>query len=234
MLSEVVKEGWRGLLLPVIILVPFILDYFFKDSFYTSRLGETGAEYFSNSLLFFIAGVATIYTMVVVKDKKQVTLSAIADLFAGKVRNIVPIIAVCLFGYMFGALFTDLNIAEGLEQGMAMLNMGKIGICIMVPLITGILGIAIVGSSMIVVFGPVFVSIFAAVGVNPLLAAAMLPCICGVMSNMVPPIAPAFLAGVTLADADFGKAVKNDLWWILTEYIMEVIVLVGVLPIFGL
>ena len=87
---------------------------------------------------------------------------------------------------------------------------------------------------MVVLFGSVIISLFAAVGVNPLLAAAMLPCICGVMSNMVPPIAPAFLAGVSLANADFTKAVKNDIWWILTQYILEIIVLMGILPVFGL
>ena len=87
---------------------------------------------------------------------------------------------------------------------------------------------------MVVLFGGVIITLFAAAGVNPLLVAAMLPCICGVMSNMVPPIAPAFLAGVSLADADFAKAVKNDIWWIITQYALEIVVLMGFLPILGL
>ena len=80
----------------------------------------------------------------------------------------------------------------------------------------------------------IFISLFAVVGVDPLLIAAMLPCICGVMSNVVPPIAPAFLAGVSLSGADFSKAVKNDMWWIVGQYIVEIIVLLGWLPIIGL
>ena len=83
-------------------------------------------------------------------------------------------------------------------------------------------------------FGGVFITVMAAVGVNPLLIAAMLPCICGVMSNMVPPMAPAFLAGVSLANADFSKTVKNGLWWIFTQYLLEIVVLMGWLPVFGL
>lgn len=232
-LGSVIKEGWRGLLLPIIIFVPFLLDYFFKDSFFSSRLGEAGAKAMSASLLYFIAGLATIYAIFVLKDKKQVTPSAMARTFSNSIKNIVPTIAVCLFGYMFGALFNDLDIASGIQMGITTLNLGKVGMCFIVPLITCVLGIAIVGSSMVVVFGEVFILMFAAVGVNPLLIAAMLPCICGVMSNMVPPIAPAFLAGVSLADADFGKSVKNNLWWILTQYLLEVIILLGMLPVFG-
>lgn len=233
-LGVVIREGWRGLLLPVIIFVPFLLDYLFKDSFFASRLGETGAKYLSNSLLFFIAGLVAFYTMAIVKDRRTVKLKMIARYFGDSVKSIVPTIAICLFGYMLGALFNDLNIAAGLEAGIASLSLGKFGLCLTIPLITCILGIAIVGSSMVVLFGSVIISLLAAVGLHPLLAAAMLPCICGVMSNMVPPIAPAFLAGVSLAGADFAKAVKNEIWWIIMQYVLEVIVLMGFLPILGL
>ena len=233
-LSDVVREGWRGLLLPFIIFVPFLLDYFLKDTFFTERLGSAGAKSLSSSMLYFIAGLAVIYAIIVIKDKKKVTPWAMAKVFTESTRSIVPTIAVCLFGYMFGALFTDLDIASGIQAGISALSLGKVGMCFIVPLLTCVLGIAIVGSSMVVVFGEVFILMFTSVGVNPLLIAAMLPCICGVMSNMVPPIAPAFLAGVSLADADFPKSVKNDLWWILTQYFLEVLVLLGLLPVIGM
>ncbi len=233
-LGEVIKNGWRGLLLPIIIFVPFLLDYFFKDSFFTERLGSAGAKSFSSSMLYFIAGLAVIYAIIVIKDKKMVTPRAMAKVFTESTKSIVPTIAICLFGYMFGALFTDLDIASGIQAGISALSLGKVAMCFIVPLLTCVLGIAIVGSSMVVVFGEVFILMFTSVGVNPLLIAAMLPCICGVMSNMVPPIAPAFLAGVSLADADFSKSVKNNLWWILTQYLLEVVVLLGLLPVIGM
>ena len=50
-LKETFKKGWKGLLLPLIILVPFILDYFFKSTFFTERLGKTGASAMSSALL---------------------------------------------------------------------------------------------------------------------------------------------------------------------------------------
>jgi len=232
-LGATIKKGWRGLLLPFIIFVPFLLDYLFKDSFFTDRLGKDGAKFMSSSLLYFIAGLAALYAILVVKNKEHVRLKAMVKNFGESIKSIVPTIAVCLVGYMFGALFKDLDIATGIEEGIATLNMGRVGLSLLIPLLTCIMGIAIVGSSMVVVFGSIFIAMFSAVGVDPLLTAAMLPCICAVMSNMVPPIAPAFLCGTTISGADFKKAVKNDLWWILAQYVVEVVILLGWLPIIG-
>jgi TRAP-type uncharacterized transport system fused permease subunit len=77
---ESLKTGWQGLLLPVIILLPFVLDYLFKDTFFTTRLGATGAKYMSSSLLLFIPGIAAIFSCLITKDKKIVTLFNKQDL----------------------------------------------------------------------------------------------------------------------------------------------------------
>ncbi|MBR3894142.1 MAG: TRAP transporter large permease subunit [Clostridia bacterium] len=233
-LKETLKKGWQGLLLPVIILLPFILDFFFKEGFFTQRLSAAGAKGMSSALLFFIGGLAAIYTVIVVKDKKQVTIPAMAKMFGSSIKSISPAIGTCLFGYMLGALFADLNVAEGLKAGIEMLNMGKLGLCLVIPLITCFMGMVIPGSSLVVMFGPVFISMFAAVGVNPILVAAMLPCICGVMCGITPPLALGMYAGMSLAESDFGKTVKNDLWWVFAQYVLEVVVLMGWLPILGI
>lgn len=233
-LKEAVKEGWQGLLLPIIILLPFVLDFLWKDTFFTARLGADGAKYLSSSLLYFIAGIAAIYAIAVVKDKKQVSINNIADMFGNSIKSISPAIGTCVFGYMLGALFADLNVAEGLQTAIATLNMGKFSLCIVIPLITCFMGMVIPGSSLVVMFGPVFITLFAAVGVNPLIVAAMLPCICGVMCGITPPLALGMYAGMTIAESDFSKTVKNDLWWVAFQYILEVVVLMGWLPILGL
>ena len=75
---EVLKKGWKALFIPVVILVPFLLDYMFKDNFFTERLGEEGAKFFSSSLLLFVAGVAAIYACLIVKDKKTVKFPKIS------------------------------------------------------------------------------------------------------------------------------------------------------------
>lgn len=233
-LKDTLKTSWQGLLLPIIILLPFVFDFIFKETLFTQRLGASGAKYFSSSMLFFVAGIAAFYTVLVAKNKKDVSPNQIAKLFGNKIKSISPAIATCLFGYMIGSLFKDLNVAEGLKMGITALNMGKVGLAFIIPLFTCFMGMVIPGSSLVVMFGSVFISLFASVGINPLLVAAMLPCICGVMCGITPPLALGMYAGMSIAESDFDKTVKNDLWWVATQYILEVVILLELLPILGL
>ena len=233
-LKTTLKIGWKGFLLPVIIILPFILDFAFKDNFFTERLGEEGAGYLSKSILLFIGGLSAIYACVVAKDKTVVKIKSIAKMFADGVKTISPAIAVCVFGYMIGELFADLNVAEELGVLIGGWNFGKLGTIIAICIITCFMGMVIPGSSLVVIFGPVFITTLANVGVDPLLAAAMLPCICGVMCGITPPLALGLYAGMSIAESDFSKTVKNDLWWVAFQFILEVVVLMGILPIMGL
>lgn len=233
-LKEVFAAGWQGLLLPLVILFPFVLDYLFKDTFFTERLGATGAKYLSSSLLLFIAGISAMYACLIAKDKSVVTIKNIAKMFAGGVKSISPAVGVCVFGYMIGALFTDLNVASDMEAFIVSMNFSKFGMVIFICLLTCFLGMVIPGSSLVVIFGPVFISTLTTVGVDPLLAAAMLPCICGVMCGITPPLGLGMYAGMSLAESEFGKTFKNNLWWVGAQFALQVIVLMGWLPILGL
>ncbi|MBE6924581.1 MAG: TRAP transporter large permease subunit [Ruminococcaceae bacterium] len=233
-LKETLKVSWKGLLLPVIILLPFVLDYLLKDSFFTARLGTTGAKYFSSSILVFIGGLASIYTCLIARKSNQLTLSKVAKMFGDGVKTIAPSIGVCVFGYMIGALFADLNVAEDMGTIIAGWHFNKLGTVVAICLITCFMGMVIPGSSLVVIFGPVFITTLANVGCAPLLAAAMLPCICGVMCGITPPLGLGMYAGMTLAESDFNKTFVNNLWWVAAQFILEVAVLMGWLPILGL
>lgn len=233
-LKDTLKDGWTGLLLPVIILAPFIFDSVCNKGFITTRLGEVGAKHFSSSLLIFVAGVASLYGIFAAKDKSTVSLKSIINTFANGVKGLSPIVSTCIFGYTIGALFEDINAGAQMQSVFESLNIGKIGLVIIIPLITCFITMVIPGSSVTVMFGSVFISLFASVGVNPLLVAGMLPCMCGVMCGITPPFALGMYAGMSIAQSDFSKTLKNDLWWVAAQYIMEVIVLMGWLPILGL
>lgn len=232
--KESIKTGWQGLLLPVVILLPFVLDYLFKDNFFTSRLGADGAGYMSKSLLLFIPGVAAIFSCLIAKDKKVVTPHKMATMFAESVKSIAPAIAVCVIGYMIGALFNDLEVAKEMEAFILNVHFGKLGLVVFISLLTCFLGMVIPGSSLVVIFGPVFITTLSSVGVNAVLAAAMLPCICGVMCGITPPLGLGMYAGMSLAESDFDKTFKNNMWWVAGQFVMEVVVLMGWLPILGL
>ena len=155
-------------------------------------------------------------------------------MFANSVKTLAPSIGVCLFGYMIGALFSSLGVTDEMLLFLEGLHFGKLGLVIFICVITCLLGMAIPGSSLVVIFGPVFITSLGSVGVTPVLAAAMLPCICGVMCGITPPLGLGMYAGMTLAESDFSKTFKNNLWWVALQFILEVIVLMGWLPIFGL
>jgi len=233
-LKEVLKAGWKGMLLPVVILLPFVLDYLFKDNFFTARLGETGAKYLSSSILLFVGGLASIFTCLIAEDKSVVSIPNMAKMFGKGVKTIAPAIGVCVFGYMIGSMFGELNVADEMGAIITGWNFGKLGTVIAICAITCFMGMVIPGSSLVVIFGPMFIATLASVGCNPLLAAAMLPCICGVMCGITPPLGLGMYAGMTLAESDFDKTFKNNLWWVAAQFILEVAVLMGWLPILGL
>ena len=233
-LKQTLKAGWQAMLLPVVILLPFVLDAMFASTFFVDRLGKDGAKYLSKSVLLFVAGISSLYACLIAKDKSAVTPAKIAKMFAGGVKSIAPAIGVCVFGYMIGAMFEDLGVAEDLGQVMATWSFNKLGMVLAICAITCVMGMVVPGSSQVVIFGPVFITLLAGVGVNPLLAAAMLPCICGVMCGITPPLGLGMYAGMTIAESDFSKTFRNNLWWVAAQFIMQVVVLMGWLPILGL
>lgn len=236
-LKVTLKEGWTGLLLPVIILVPFVFDSIFNATFITARLGAVGAKHFSSSLLIFVAGLASIYGIIATKDKSIRSFKAIVGTFSKGVKGIAPIVATCIFGYTIGELFEYINAADQIKTVFESMSIGRVGLSFIIPLLTCFVTMVIPGSSVTVMFGTVFISLFASAGVDPLLVAAMLPCMCGVMCGITPPFALGMYAGMSIAESDFDKTLKNDLWWVAVQYVMEVIVLLGGgvwLPIIGL
>ncbi len=232
-IKETLRIGWQAMLLPVIILLPFVLDAAFADNFFVSRLGADGAKYLSKSVLLFVGGISSIYACLIVKDKSTVTPSKLAKMFADGVKTISPAIGVCVFGYMIGALFDDLGVAEALGEVMSSWSFSKLGMVLAICAITCVMGMVVPGSSQVVIFGPVFITLLANVGVSPLLAAAMLPCICGVMCGITPPLGLGMYAGMTIAQSDFSKTFKNNMWWVIAQFVLQVAVLMGWLPVFG-
>ena len=233
-LRQTLKTGWQGLLLPVIILVPFLLDYFLKDTFFTARLGAAGAKSFSSAMLIFIPGMVAIISILMTKNKREYTPNKIAKMFANGVKSIAPAVGVCVIGYMIGALFNDLNVANELKDFIVDANMSKFVLVLIICILTCFLGMVIPGSSLVATFGAVFIASFASVGIDPILGAAMLPSICGVMCGITPPLGLGMYAGMSLAESDFSKTFKNNLWWVGAQFIMQVIILMGWLPILGL
>lgn len=230
-LRETVKSGWKNLLLPVIILLPFVLDYLFKSNFYTDRLGA-GASNMSSSLLLFTPGLAAIYAIIV--NKNEMKDQNLFDVIQKSVAGIVPVGATIFFAYCISNLFSASNVGTAIGTYIQSFNLPLVALAFIIPLITAILGMVFPGSAQTKIFGTTIVAIFAAAGGNPLLAAVMLPVITGAMEGITPPLALCTYAAMGIAGSKMKETIVNSLVWVGLHYLLSVICLLGILPIMGI
>lgn len=225
------KAGWKNLLIPIIILLPFILDYFLKPTLYAQRLGP-GAGNMSSSLLLFTPGIAAGYALLV--NRKNVPPGGLTKAVKDSVSGIVPVGATIFFSYCISNLFSATDIGTEIGGYIQSWNLPVVAIAFIVPMLTAVLGMVFPGSAQTRIFGTTIISVFAAAGGNPLLAAAMLPAITGAMEGMTPHLALCMYTAMGIADSSMKDTTKNCLIWVGIHYILSVICLLGILPIVGI
>lgn len=230
-LKQTFKAGWKNLLLPVIILLPFVLDSIFKPGFFTDRLGA-GAGNLSSSLLLFTPGLAAVYAILV--NRKNVSLKGMVETIKTSVSGIVPVGATIFFAYCISNLFSATNVGAAIGTYIQGWNLSVVAIAFIVPLITALLGMVLPGSAQVKIFGVTIISVFAAAGANPLLAAVMLPVITGAMEGMTPPLALCMYTAMGIAGSNMKDTTLNCLIWVGLHYALSVICLLGILPIMGI
>lgn len=230
--KEAFKKGWKSLIVPLIIFVPLFLDFQLKDTFFTSRLGADGASAMSSSVILFTPGIAAIYAVIISrKEIGGLSPSNLFKIFKNAISQVVPVAATVYFAYCLSELFGEANIAEPLGDYIATFNMTKIQLAIFFPILTAFLGMFITGSAQVAIFGPLIVTSLAAVGVNPLLAAAILPCITGAMEGMTPPLALAMYTAMGIAKSGMKETSILALIWAGLHLVFSILIMTGVLPV---
>jgi len=230
-LRESLASGWKNLFLPVIILLPFIIDYFFKNTIISSRLG-TGASYISSSLLLFTPGVAAIYALII--NHKKTSIQNTIQTIQNSINGIIPVGATIFFAYCISNLFSATNVGGTIGEYIKRWNFSYTTLAFLIPFCTAILGMVLPGSAQTKIFGTTIITVFSAAGANPLLIAVMLPVITGAMEGITPPLALCTFAAMGIANASSKDTLINSLVWILLHYILSVVCLLGLLPILGL
>lgn len=230
-LKDTLRNGWKNLFLPVVILLPFVLDYFFKSTFFTERLGD-GASKMSSSLLLFTPGITAVYALLV--NKKGRNPKEIVNTLKKSVSGIASIGVTIFFAYCISNLFTATNVGTAVGEYVQGWNMPLVALAFIVPLIIAILGMVLPGSAISKIFGGTVISIFAAAGGNPMLAAVMLPTIAGAMAGMTPPLALCVYAAMGIAGSGMKETTKNAFVWSAIHYLLSVACLLGILPIMGI
>ena len=231
---KAVKHGWKAVFLPIIVFVPFLLTSKF-DAFFAARLGA-GASSLNSSLLLFIPSVIVISGILLSRKevRQKMSLGYMSEEIRKGMLKVVPTAALVLFAYFVSNVFEDLNVETAIGAYLAQMNLSRGALCFLIPLCTAILGMLLPGSTQVKIFGGIIISLLAAAGSNPMLVAAMLPCICGAMHGVTPPYCACVYTGMGIAQSELTPTLKNCMVWIVAHYVLSVVILLELLPVWGL
>ncbi len=229
-----VKKGWKAIFLPIIVFLPFLLTSVF-EGFFIERLGG-GYKSFSNSILLFIPALIVICGIFLSdkETKQRMKPKYIYSQICKGMKGVVPTSALVLVAYFISNVFADINLDTAIGEFLAKFNLPIVLLAFILPLFTAILGMLIPGSTQVKIFGGMIISMMAAAGGNPMMAAAMLPCICGAMHGVTPPYCTCVYIAMGIAEADLKPTLKNCIIWVLIHYLLSVVMMLCLLPVFGL
>lgn len=228
------KHGWKAVFLPIIVFLPFLVTSKF-DAFFLQRLGD-GAKSLNSSLLLFIPSLIVLCGIALSgkEIRKKMSMKFMSEQIQKGMLKVVPTAALVLFAYFVSNVFEVLHVEQAIGAFFAQLNLNRVVLCFMIPLFTAVLGMLLPGSTQVKIFGGIIISLLAGAGGNPMLAAAMLPCICGAMHGVTPPYCACVYTGMGIAQSELRPTLKNCMIWIVAHYLLSVVILLEVLPVWGL
>ncbi|MBO5913208.1 MAG: TRAP transporter large permease subunit [Clostridia bacterium] len=228
------KRGWKAVLLPIIVFLPFMLNSTYEE-FFVKQLGAKSTSV-ANAILLMIPSLIVVMG-IFLSDKKALVQMTPKKMF-GYIENgmlkVVPTAALVLFAYFVSNVFAQLNVEVAVGEFIQGFNLPKIALVLIIPLFTAVLGMLLPGSTQVKIFGGIIVGLFASVGIEPMLSAAMLLCICGAMHGVTPPYCACVYVAMGIAESELKPTMVNTLVWIFIHYVLSVLVLLGFLPVLGL
>ncbi len=234
-LKTALIRGWRTLLLPLIIFLPFLFDMLFSNSFIMDRLGEAGAAHFSTILLVVVPSIGALAVLILYRCKgEKIDIGVLTSMVADSISSVAPIIIMCLSGYAMNELFADVGITSQLVDSFVGMNLPKWVVALVGPLFFTVMGMFMETSSVYLLFGPVFIPLAVSVGINPMVAAMQVNVMTNAMGQISPPFALSLFVAMGIANSDFKKTSKEAIIWCFTQYIFIVLMLFELLPMFGL
>lgn len=236
-LKEALKNGWKTLLLPVVVFFPFLADAFWNDSFITARLGEEAAGAFSSILLTTIPSIsiAIVAILYIIKDREnRFTFSYLTECLQDGMASIAPVIVMAYGGFALTELFNDIGVADSIAEATEGIAIPMWFAAIVCPLIFTVLGMFMEVTSLLVLLGPIYIVIAASAGIDPMLAAMMVNVMTCAMGHMTPPFALCFYVCMGIAESEFVKTTRLALVWCIGQFALTVLILFGLVPMFGM
>lgn len=233
--KESFKKGWKSLFLPILIFLPLLIDAQF-DEFVHDRLGQEGAEAFSNSVLMFTPAMAGAYAILIGRksfDEGKFTFKALLNLLEKSLKQVVPIGLTIYMAYAISQVFVSLDMDQAVSDWFMSFDLNLVMLILILPVFFAILGMVLPGSAQVAILGGAMITVFHALGGDPVLFAALLPAMTGALEGMTPPLALGLFVAMGIANSSFRSTAKLAFIWILGHIIITIILLTGILPIFG-
>ncbi|MCE7791806.1 TRAP transporter permease [Salipaludibacillus sp. CUR1] len=230
------KIGWPALLLPLIIFIPLFSDAQFSD-FIIGRIGEEGAAAYSSSILMITPGLAGAYALLIGRKalpEQKVRIARLLEIFKGSVTKVVPIGLTIYMAYATSQIFAGMQMEATVRDWFVSLDLSLGLLIFILPLFFMVLGMVLPGSAQVAILGGAMIAVFAALGGDPVLFALLLPAMTGALEGMTPPLALGMFVAMGIAGSGFKETAKLAILWILLHIVLSMILLTGLLPIFGL
>jgi C4-dicarboxylate transporter DctM subunit len=233
-LTEAFLNGWKTILIPFIIIFPLISGMIFKNSL-IERIGIHGHKTLSATLLFFCPVLAFCYAIIISrKEIGGITFKNVSKFLNGSIRTVVPVSATIFFAYAIAEFYRSLEMGSSIATWIESLQMSKIAIIFFIPLFTCFLGMVLPGTAQVKILGSILFTVLSAYAYNPLFIAVLLPAITGALEGMTPPLALAMYAAMGISGSKFWETSKLAVLWILLHLVVVFLLLLGLLPVFGL
>ena len=156
------------------------------------------------------------------------------DFFGSSITSVAPIIITIFSGYCINELLQDMGITDNMVSSMMGMHPAKWVVLFIGPLLFTFMGMFIETSTLYLMFGPIFIPLAISVGVDPMIAAMSVNIMTNTMGQLTPPFALCLLVSIGIAESDFKKTCKQSIIWCVTQYIVIVMYLYGLLPMFGM
>ncbi len=244
--KETLKKGWRAIFLPVIVFAPFLMTSVF-EKFFQSRLNivdkvtnevvVNGTKALNDSIILIIPALIVIFGILLSgkETMKKMTPKFMLEAACKGMKSVVPTSALVMFAYFVSNVLADTDINGAVKEVFDNMNMPLWALALILPLFMAVLGMLLPGSTQVKIFGGIVITIIAGAGGSPLLAAAMLPCICGAMHGVTPPYCACVYTAMGIAESETKPTLVNCGVWISIHYILSVImILFGQYLLFGL
>lgn len=233
-LRDALKNGYKTLILPVVIIIPFFIDAVFHESLVEARMGEAASDS-ASVLLTIIPSVGIALVVVLCRiNGNRLTLKKMVGWLGDGISSVAPVIIMAYCGFCITELFNDIVVAESISSFLAGKKISMWFAAIVCPLIFTILGMFMEVTSLFVLLGPTYIVIAAAAGIDPMLAAMMVNPMTCALGHMTPPFALCFYVCMGIADSDFKKTVKLSAVWCAGQFLLTVLILYGFVPMFGM